>query len=263
MLETQVAGRGVQSIEIGGRVLAALAGAAAPLMLRDLAALADLPSAQAHAYLVSLRKIGLVEQTEGRYRLGPFALHLGLARMRAVDALRLATQAAPGLAADMGLMIAVTVWGSLGATVVQVNEAVDQIHVNLRPGTVFSALHTATGRLFAAYLPATILESHLTASVALRGLLEPKHGETTDALRREVEATRHRGYGRAQGSPIPGVNAVAAPVFDHTGDLKLALTAIGPAARVDIEPGSAPVARLTTFARELSLELGFSETPPP
>lgn len=261
MSETEVAGRGIQSIEIGGRVLAALATAGGSLMLRDLAALADLAPAQAHAYLVSFRKIGLVEQAGGRYRLGPFALQRGLARMRSVDALRLATQAAPGLADELGLMVTVTVWGSLGATVVQVNEAVDQIHVNLRAGTVYSALRTATGRVFAAFLPPNVIEAHLTASVALRGLLEPNHGETAQALREEVGRTRARGYGRALGSPIPGVNAVAAPVFDHTGDLKLVLTAIGPAPLVDIEPGSALVVRLVAFARALSSELGATARP--
>ena len=261
--EADITGRGVQSIEVGGRVLAAMASAGKPLMLRDIAAAADLASAQAHAYLVSFRKIGLVEQAEGSalYQLGPFALQLGLARMRSVDALRLATGAAPALAAELGLMVTVTVWGSLGATVVQVNEAGDQVHVNLRAGTVYTLLHTATGRVFAAFLGDDVVEAHLSKAKAFSGLLEPENAVSSAVLWREVEETRARGYSRATGSPIPGVNALAAPVFDHTGELKVVLTAIGPSRLVDVSPESAQARRLVAFAQDLSAELGFRAEP--
>ena len=261
--EAEIAGRGVQSIEVGGRVLVAMASAGKPLMLRDIALAADLASAQAHAYLVSFRKIGLVEQVEGSalYQLGPFALQLGLARMRSVDALRLASLAAPAFAAELGLMVTVTVWGSLGATVVQVNEAGDQVHVNLRAGAVYSLLHTATGRVFAAFLGADAVEAHLSKAKAFVGLLEPENAETSATLWREVEATRERGYSQATGSPIPGVNALAAPVFDHTGALKVVLTAIGPSRLVDVAPESALARRLLAVARGLSAELGFRAAP--
>jgi DNA-binding IclR family transcriptional regulator len=256
----EIAGRGIGSIVIGGRLLAALASAGRPLMLRDIAAQSDLTPAQAHAYLVSFRKIGLVEQVNesGLYQLGPFALQLGLARMRSVDALRLATQAAPAFAAEMGFMITVAVWGSLGATVVQTIEAGDQVHVNLRAGTVYSLLHTATGRIFAAFLPKEVVEANLKLRDKIAGLLEPANAETTTDLPAEVERSRERGYATALGSPIPGVNAIAAPVFDHTGQIKLAITLIGPAALVDVALESDPVRRLVGFAKTLSSELGFT-----
>ncbi len=254
-----VSGRGIGSIVIGGRLLAVMANAGRPLMLRDIAAGAELTSAQAHAYLVSFRKIGLVEQTSesGLYQLGPFALQLGLARMRSVDALRLATRAAPELAVELGLMTTVTVWGSLGATVVQVNEAENQVHVNLRAGTVYSLLHTATGRVFAAFLPKEVVAAHRKTAAKISGLLEPANAEPTEELLVEVERTRARGYATAVGSPIPGVNAVAAPIFDHTCGLKVALTVIGPASLVDISPDSALVARVVAFSAALSAELGL------
>jgi DNA-binding IclR family transcriptional regulator len=258
-VDAEAPGRGIQSIEVGGRVLAAMASAGKPLMLRDIAERAGLTPAQAHAYLVSFRKIGLAEQVNALYQLGPFALQLGLARMRSVDALRLATSAAPMLAAELGLMVTVTVWGSLGATVVQVNEAGDQVHVNLRAGTVYSLLHTATGRVFAAFLGRDVVDAHLRKAKAFSGLLEPRNGDSTDEIWREIEETRARGYARATGSPIPGVNAIGAPVFDHAGDLKVALTAIGPAELVDVSANSPQARRLVAFAQELSAELGFQK----
>ncbi|MBO9112631.1 MULTISPECIES: helix-turn-helix domain-containing protein [Rhizobium/Agrobacterium group] len=68
--------RGVQSIEMGAKLLNVLVDEEEPMMLKVLARLAGIAPAQAHAYLVSYRKLGLIEQEEpaGRYRLGPFAL---------------------------------------------------------------------------------------------------------------------------------------------------------------------------------------------
>jgi len=261
-----VAGRGIQSIVIGGQLLDALASAGRPLMLRDIASHADLTPAQAHAYLVSFRKIGLVEQVSesGLYQLGPFALQLGLARLRSVDALRLVTRAAPELASELGLMVTVTVWGSLGATVVQVNEAGDQVHVNLRAGTVYSLLHTATGRVFAAFLPQDVVKAHLKSAKRIAGSLEPATNETTEERLAQVERTRQLGYATAVGSPIPGVNAIGAPVFDHTGQLQSVVTIIGPSRLVDVSMESPLIGRVTQFASELSSDLGFlpeSENP--
>ena len=137
---SEVSGRGVQSAEVGGRILMAMVQAGRPLMLRELASGATITPAQAHAYLVSFRKFGLVEQdpATGRYQVGPFALQLGLARMRISNPLRLVSDAAPGLAAELGLMVSVSVWGTFGPTIVQVHEATDQVHANVRAGAVYS-----------------------------------------------------------------------------------------------------------------------------
>jgi DNA-binding IclR family transcriptional regulator len=232
-------------------------------MLRDIASHADLKPAQAHAYLVSFRKIGLVEQVSdsGLYQLGPFALQLGLARMRSVDALRLVTRAAPELASELGLMATVTVWGSLGATVVQVNEAGGQVHVNLRAGTVYSLLHTATGRVFAAFLPQDVVKAHLRSASRISGLLEPATNETSEERLAQVERARRAGYATAVGSPIPGVNAIGAPVFDHSGQLQSVVTIIGPGRLVDVSAESPLIGRVTQFASQLSSALGFSPQP--
>src|ERR1700678_159990 len=75
--------QGVQSVEVGARLLKAIGAASAPLMLKDLAAAARMPPAKAHRYLVSLGRAGLVQQNAGTglYDLGPFAVDLGLSAL--------------------------------------------------------------------------------------------------------------------------------------------------------------------------------------
>ena len=81
--------RGIQSVEVAGRLLQALAAARQPLPLVALAAAAELSSAQAHTYLVSLLRLGLIKRTpgDGHYESGPLALRLGMARLAQEPAL--------------------------------------------------------------------------------------------------------------------------------------------------------------------------------
>jgi len=258
---SDVTSRGVQSIEVGGRILVAMVQAGRPMMLRDLAGGADIAPAQAHAYLVSFRKLGLVEQdpATGRYQLGPFALQLGLARMRVSNPLRIAGEAAAALAAELGLMVTISVWGTFGPTIVQVHEAADQVHVNLRAGSVFSLTGTATGRVFGAFMPAKQVAPRLEAELAEGPRSQRVGNPTSRALfDRDVTRVRQEGYGIAEGNPVPGINGIAAPVFDHGGQMQFAVTLVGPAPVVGTAPDSPEVLALLDFTRGLSTQLGYA-----
>lgn len=255
-----VEGRGVQSVELGARILSAMVEIGAPAMLRDIAARAAIASAQAHAYLVSFRKTDLVEQDPmtGRYLLGPFALQLGLSRMRQVDPLRLAAAGALELAAEFKLMVTLTVWGTHGPTIVRVEDAETPIHVNLRAGGVYTLTGTATGRLFAAYLPDQMVRPLVDAELRA-GTLNRAIGVPTSlrALAAATAQVRAHGCSTTAGSPVPGINAISAPIFDHDGHLQCALTLIGPEHAVDIDPIGATAQRVRASADTVSTKLGF------
>ena len=189
--------RGIQSIEVGGALLQALVRHGAPMMLKDLARAAGMPPAKAHPYLVSFGKLGLIEQDPltGRYGLGPFSLQMGLTALHGLDPLRAATIEAARLADEIELNVAIAVWGNHGPTIVRIEESSKQIHVNMRPGTVMTPLLlSATGRVFATFLPARItqpiLEKELvqfaaTPQAALR--LSRRHVEDIVAEVRRVD----------------------------------------------------------------------------
>lgn len=263
----RIEGRGVQSIEVGGRLLSVLSLASQPLMLKELAAKAEMPAGQAHAYLVSFRKLGLVEQDAGGlYRLGPFALQLGVARMRSFTPLQIASASVGELASRLSLMVTITVWGTYGPTIVQVNEGVDQIHVNLRPGAVYSISGTATGRVFAAYLPDTIILPRATEEIKRKSQSQMAIGKPMDmgAFKLEIEKTRELGYGISENLPIPGVSAIAAPVFDHTGQLQLVVTIVGDSKKLKVMEKTWEAEQLLEFTHQLTRQNGFvPETPAP
>lgn len=280
--------RGIQSIEVGGALLQALADHGSPMMLKDLAAAANMPAAKAHPYLVSFVKLGLAEQDArtGRYRLGPFALQLGLSALRGLDPVRIATQQAALLADESQLSIAVAVWGNFGPTVIHIEEGQRPIHVNMRPGTVLMPLLlSATGRVFAAFMPGRTIEpllrretqpahgdgdasAHTTASArptlaafayaaAAGHTPDPARGMRTWAQAQALlEEIRTQRLARAMGSPIPGVNAFSAPVHDASGQLALTITAMGAADDFDAAWDSPIAQRLRACAREIEYRLG-------
>jgi DNA-binding IclR family transcriptional regulator len=82
---------GVQSLEIGMTILQAISSGHRSMMLKDIAAAADMPASKVHRYVVSLVRSGLVEQDPmtSRYDLGPFALSLGLVAVDRLDRVKL------------------------------------------------------------------------------------------------------------------------------------------------------------------------------
>lgn len=249
--------RAVQSVEVGGRLLLALADSASALPLKELAALAGMTPSRAHPYLVSYGRLGLIEQepSTGHYDLGPAALRVGLACLQRLDPLRAAEPVARSLAAATGHAVAISVWGNFGPTVVRLIEARQPLHVSLRIGSVLSIFDTATGRAFAAALQ----DDQLRQAVAgpLGEMLPP--GAFKERMKEiggiREEARRH-GLSRVIGRPIPGVNAFSAPAFDVDGKPALVITATDHEDRLTATWTSPAAQAVRDAAAELTLRLG-------
>lgn len=245
--------RGIQSFEIGTQLLVELARHVAPMALKDLAKAAGMTTSKAHPYMVSFLKVGFVTQdASGSYQLGPLALQLGLVRLQRLDAVKEASAFVERLAAETEQSVAVAVWGNLGPTIVRLEEPIQPLHVNLRTGTVMSLADTATGRLFATFMPPKVVEKYISEDIERRSDRSGGLVNTTAAqVERAIAETRRHGLSRTIGQPIPGINAFCAPVFDASGHLVLGITAMGPEATFDSAWGG----RIATPLRECALEI--------
>lgn len=248
--------RAVQSVEVGGRLLLALADSGSALNLKDLAARAGMTPSRAHPYLVSYGRLGLIEQdTAGRYDLGPAALRVGLASLQRLDPLAAAEPVLRELATHTGHAVALAVWGNFGPTVVRLIEARQPLHTTLRIGSVLSIFDTATGRAFAGSLPADRLRQAIAGPLG-----EPMPAKAwrerlteLDGIKKEV---RQHSVSRAVGSPIPGVNAFSAAVFDLEGNPALVITVTDREDRLPAAWTSATAVTLARTARSLTERLG-------
>ncbi len=72
----------------------------------------------------------------------------------------------------------------------------------------------------------------------------------------QLDEVRAHRLSRSVGEVVPGVNAMSAPVFDHTGELVLAITAIGPAGVFDTGWTGTIAQALADVADRVSQRLG-------
>jgi DNA-binding IclR family transcriptional regulator len=152
--------------------------------------------------------------------------------------------------------VVIAVWGNLGPTVVRMIESHQPIHVNMRVGTVMSVNRTATGKIFAAFMPPEKL--HALRGGALGDRTAHEKVIATGVPVTELARIRKEGLAQAIGQPIPGIHALSAAVFDQFGALALAITALGPAENFSVSIDG-PIARaLKNAANQVSHRLGFN-----
>lgn len=249
--------QGIQSIEVGNRVLAAMAQASAPAMLKDIARAAHMTASKAHRYLVSYARVGLVAQDAqtGRYDFGPAALQFGLAALRRIDAVAHALPVLRDLAAETGETVALAVWANRGATMVRWMGADAPVAATLRVGSVMPLTRSATGLVFAAWQPERKWIALAREELARnrRYALQPR---SIRQLRGALAPIRARGLA-ATDAFIPGVSGMAAPVFDHDGALAAALVVLGYSAGFKAA-GKRVAAALCAHAARLSARLGHA-----
>lgn len=259
--ETGKQRQGIQSIEVGSRLLRALATNGRSMMLRDLAKNAEMPAAKAHRYLVSFMRMGLVEQdaNTGRYDLGGFSLELGLASLARLDPVRLAAPVLEDLCERIGETVALAMWGNHGATCVRWIESGGPITVTLRTGVVLPLTTSATGLAFSAFYRSPYLKRQLDAELrASAEATKSTLAAVTRQLEAQLEEIRHHGLSRAGGSLIPGINGFSAPVLDHTDRMVAAITSLGTIGHFDMEWDSALAKCVKDAAKTLSRRLGHS-----
>jgi DNA-binding IclR family transcriptional regulator len=249
---------GIQSVEVGFTLLEVLAKADGPLMLRDLAASANMSAAKAHRYLVSFQRLGLVHQdaSSTRYDLGPSALQLGLAALTRVDAVKLARERMTPLMERIGHTVALAVWGNQGPTIVHWQESPHAMTI-LRLGDVMPLLTSATGRCFAAYLPTDLTAPMIKDELTRAQKLKRQDVPTSQAeVKQMLSEVRQHGMGRVVNALLPGVVGFCAPVFDSDGHLALGMLSLGPASSFDAAWDGKPAKALKLAAQQLSAELG-------
>ncbi|MGC2854359.1 IclR family transcriptional regulator [Novispirillum sp. DQ9] len=242
---------GVRSVETAARVLAAFIGAPGALPLKAVAAAAGMSGGKAHRYLVSLCRAGLVEQNPEtqRYDLGGLALRVGLAALQRLDIVRLAATTLEDLRDRLNETVVLAVWGDNGPTVVRWEEASRAVTVNVRLGENLPLLISATGRAFLCWMP-----EHRIAAFVER----ERHALGLDAAAVAVLRAQGREVGLAivDGQLLPGVAAVAAPVFDHRGDMIAAITALGHHGAFSTQPEGEPARAVLEAARGLTRRMG-------
>ncbi|QRY82455.1 IclR family transcriptional regulator [Pseudomonas sp. PDNC002] len=229
-------GKKVQSAEIGTEILKALADLAPSTSLKALGEYLDMPAAKVHRYLQALIASGFAEQdpVTNHYGLGREALYVGLAAIRRLDVVKVASPVLADLRDALGQTCFLAIWGSHGPTVVQVEPAQGMVTLVTQIGSVLPLHGSSTGLVFAAFKA---------------GLEE---GADTNAL----DGIRAEGLCAVHGLLMPGVNALSVPLFKTGRELAGVMTVVGSQASFAAEAHGEAARTLLETARELSQRMG-------
>jgi DNA-binding IclR family transcriptional regulator len=249
-------GRRIRSVSVGFALIRQLAAAPAGLSPKQLGQATGMSPSQVHMYMASFIVEGLAVQdpATSRYDLGPYALELGLAAIRRLDALEIARATMLSLREETAKSVFLSVWGNTGPTIVAKVEGYRPSADVLRVGYVLPTLDSSTGRLYLAYLAPRLTEEIVKRERA--DTTGPASQLTDQQIASIIQRIRRSGLAAHDGYR-DSYNAVAAPLLDHTGGICAALTVTGP--EQDFEgKEQAPVAGILRRAAEkVSFDLGY------
>lgn len=236
---------GIKSVEVGARLIDVLMRANAPLSLKELAGRARLSASAAHRYLVSYQRLGLVSQDRKThaYSIGPFAIELGVSAMGRSKLLSAAQSLQRDVRDRLDESVMLAVWGTFGPVIVSVEESSKPVVMTMRVGATLPLFRTATGWIFAAFMPRTVVRPLMRAEIAAnRGPVEKLDQKSLDEKLDEIRVSRLASH---SGHLLPGVTAVATPMLDSRGDLFAVMSVFGSSENFDETPrGSAALALL-------------------
>lgn len=237
--------RGIKAVEVAGRILDHLARAETHVALRELAAAGRMSPGKAHRYLASLLASGLARQDADsrQYALGPLAMRLGLAALNSYQPLRDAMALQHELRDRFDETFVLSVWGTHGPTIVHVVESSQPIIMTMRVGATLPILATASGLAFAAYLPKHFAQPLIKAAFKARNGLN-LFARDLSGVDRLIGQVRKQGYAFNEGHLLPGVSAVAFPLFDRAKTLVAVLAVMGRHEQVNPRDGAEMIAQL-------------------
>ena len=250
--------RGIQSVEIGFRVLECLERTGRPLTMTEIAKATRMSLSKLNFYLISLSRVGLIAQADGGYRLGPTTLRLGVTALGQIDTLENARAHLPELCRRTRHAVYLSVWGVHGPTVVHRLDGEKPAPAASRVGLVMPVLRSSVGNVFLAYLPRFTTEKLVQKEIrGLRREWSATGSFNRSHVRRIIAEVRSHGFARQLVGLVPGFSAIAAPVVDCEGAIQCTLSLVTEERDLDVMARNRLPELLVDAARSASQASGF------
>ncbi len=216
---------GINSVEVAADILLQLANFRQPITLKILSQHCNLSPSKVHRYLSSLTKLGFTSHGEksGKYSLGKNAILLGLAAMHQIDQIDDVMEEVQTLVAEINCHVGLSVWSKAGPTIVRWERSDDSLVVPFMLGQVLPILHSASGRVFAAFLdPALTRELIAKERASYNDSIYASDDELKTALR---EINRNR-FAISKGEVESETTAISTPIVDWQDNPIVVITAL-------------------------------------
>ena len=206
--------------------------------------------------IAALENGDLIEQEgeRGKYHLGRGVLRLAAATTARLELPAESRPVCRRLATEVGEAVNIAILDSGEATNILQEYAPSAITGRNWLGQRTPLHATASGKVLLAYADPVTAKEALDA--ALRSYTPHTITEPA-ALEAELAGVRERGWASTAEEFEIGLNALAAPVYDGTGEVVAAVGVSGPSYRLTVESFPAAAAHLAAGAREISARLGY------
>lgn len=222
----------------------------------DIAQAVGLHKATAHRIVTTLLNCGYLERSDDdqSYRLGLKLAGLGFKVIRRMDLRREALPYMNELVEQWDETCDLSIFDGERVFYVEVLRGSHALTIAAAVGQRLPAHCTSSGKLFLAYLPPEELEAFTSEpmkSYTERTITSPEE------LHLQLETIRQQGYSFDNEELERGIRAVAAPIYNHDGEIIAALSIPGPTNRIAQDRIPAIAESLVEKAQQISHRLGW------
>ena len=207
----------VEALAKGLRILSLFDEQRSSWRVSDLAVAAGLPMPTAYRVVMTLTSEGYLDHLpNGEYRPGVRTLTLGMAALRSLDLVGIATPKLQDLGQRTGETVNLAVLsGDRVLYLVRLRNS-DLVTANIQVGSTLPAVHTSIGKLLLAYLDEADLEARIT-DTSFSANSGPNAKLSLAELREELRAIRDQGWAMQDEELAYGLRSVAGPVTGPDG----------------------------------------------
>jgi DNA-binding IclR family transcriptional regulator len=207
----------VPAVDRAVRILTLLRNERREMTIAEISEAMDCNKSSIYKLLLTLNHHGLLarDPITKRYSLGVALMEFGRAVLSGFDIQHAAKPSLKALTAFSGETTALSILRGTKLTILEVEESTAELRVSLAVGMTNPATATSSGKAILAYLP----EKQRNEILKIEGLTKhAKMSITNPAMyRKELEATRKRGYATDYEEFQEGIAGISAPIFSSKG----------------------------------------------
>jgi DNA-binding IclR family transcriptional regulator len=252
MVEEESKSQGIQSIEVGMYILKKVAETAKPLSITEISILCEMSKSKLHRYLTSFMRTGMLEKNQdAKYILGTELVLLGLKASQKLNIMDIAAPHLLEIKETLNETAALAIWGENGPFFISWEESNKPINIGIKAGSQVSVTQSAAGLVFATFLPGQMTEKIINQELN-------KFSGEIEEFQKKNDFIKKNGYSFVDGTIVPGISAIASPIFDRSSKLVAALTVVGLENSLDTSKDSKAVHILKEKSAIISTFLGWN-----
>jgi IclR family transcriptional regulator, KDG regulon repressor len=248
----------ITALQRGLKLLSLFAGPDAAYNATQLGKLSGLPGSTLHRFLMNLKSADFLTIDEsGNYHLGMACVSLGQAAIGQLDVRRLSLPYLQELNHRTRETVHLTVRIGLSAVYVEKLDSPEPLRIHSRIGAMVPLYCSAVGKILLAYLP-DAEQFKVLDQLEIRRFTANTVGNLQE-LQTQLKKVRKAGYACDLEEHEVHIRCIAAPIFDHGGNVNASLSITGPAFRMSLARLRQLAPLMQDVGMKISRELGYSD----